>query len=605
MEISVAKIPLCLKELPQWVLWKVAERKPGDKPTKLPFEPNGQLAKAGVPSTWHAIEEVLSAYEAGGYDGIGFEFATGGGFVGVDLDGCRNPETGEAAGWAKEIVKSLNTYAEVSPTKTGIKLFLRGKSPLPKGRKCQVTAESVCDKKPGIEIYDHSRFFAVTGWRLKGPEVPQERKTELAELCKKYFVQPGPVKEVDVLDRAKRYLARIPGAVSGDGGHFVTFRAACVLVLGFGLEPHRALRVLAEWNQTCQPPWTERELWHKVTDAEKQPGERNYLRFALESDWDSVVVPEHKQPAEKATSQSRVTTLLDATELYLQRLAAGKIDLIELGLGSVDHALGGGVEKGELVILAARPSHGKSAVALQVVHNWTKQNRPCVMVSEEMSAIALGKRTLQFASDTPQEYWFKSHRELQRDVADHFADRAPCYVVESCRTAKAAAEAVRKMVKENEVQCAVIDYAQLLTGEGKSRYEQVTNTSICMRQLASELNIVVLLLCQLGSDVEKRPKGFRPILSDIKDSGQFGQDADVIMFLCWPHRLDSKRDANEYQFFMSKNRNRGINTPLVQCKFTPSRQMFKDQEANDKKNYEPTFDKWNNRVDVGAADDFA
>lgn len=599
--LNIEKIPDCLKSLPNWVLWRIEERKAGDRPTKVPYSTNGSKAKADDAKTWTHLQAVLDAHQSGGYDGIGFEFGDRCGFVGVDLDGCRNPDTGEVAEWAKAIIKSLDTYAEVSPTKTGVKLFARGKSPLPTGRKCQVSQPKVCDKEPAIEVYDHGRYFAVTGWRLQGQIEPQERQYQVNELCKKYFVQPGPVKEIDVMDRARRYLARIPGAVSGSGGHKDTFRTACILVLGFGLETHKAMRAIADWNQGCQPPWSERELWHKITDAEKQPGERNYLRFALESEWDTVVVPEHKQSIEQS-SQSRVTTLLDATSLYLQRLTAGKIDLIELGLGSVDNALGGGVEKGELVILAARPSHGKSAVALQVIHNWTRQNRPCVMVSEEMSAIALGKRTLQFASDTPQEYWFKSHRELEQDVADHFADRAPCYVVESCRTAKAAAEAVRVMVKEKKVQCAVIDYAQLLTGEGKSRYEQVTNTSICMRQLASELNIVVLLLCQLGSDVEKRPKGFRPVLSDIKDSGQFGQDADVIMFLCWPHRLDSKRDANEYQFFMSKNRNRGINTPLVQCKFTPSRQMFKDQEPADKKNYEKSFDSWNDRADVGTGD---
>jgi replicative DNA helicase len=601
--LNTSKIPDSLKALPNWVLWKTGVHKEGDKPTKIPYDVRGGKAKANDSTTWAAFDTVLAKYDAGGFDGIGFEFPDNRSLCGVDLDGCRDPKTGIVSDWAKAIIKTLDTYAEVSPNQNGVKLFLRCKSALPTGRKTELTNQPVvCDKNPAIEIYDHARFFAVTGLRLAGPTEPQDRQYQINELCKRFFVQPGPVKEIDVMDRARRYIARIPGAVSGDGGHRITFRTACVLVCGFGLEPHKALRLLAEWNHTCKPMWSERELWHKVTDAEKQPGERNYLRFAGEAEWDAIKVPEYTAPKQQDQT-SRVTTLFDATEQYLQRLTAGKIDLIELGLGSVDQALGGGVERGELVILAARPSHGKSAVALQVVHNWTKQNRPCVMVSEEMSAIALGKRTLQFASDTPQEYWFKSHRELQQDVADHFADRAPCYVIESCRTAKAAAEAIRKMVNDKQVQCAVVDYAQLLTGEGKSRYEQVTNTSICMRQLASELNIVVLLLCQLGSDVEKRPKGFRPVLSDIKDSGQFGQDADVIMFLCWPHRLDTKRDANEYQFFMSKNRNRGINTPIVQCKFMPSRQMFKDQEAKDKKNYDKSIDSWNERADVGAGSD--
>lgn len=585
--MSFENIPACLRGLHQWVLWKTVVR--DGKETKVPFAIGGTPAKANDSTTWAKFEEVVDTYERGGYDGIGFEFSADDPFCGVDLDGCRSPETGEVAKWAKEIVLSLDTYAEVSPSQTGIKLFLRGKSPFPTGRKCQVGQPRLCDKEPAIEVYDHGRYFAVTGLHVRGPKEPNERQSQLAAVCKKYFVQPGPVREVDVQDRARRYMQKVPGAVSGQGGHNTTFRAACILVLGFGLKKHEAYQVLADWNATCQPPWTDRELWHKIVDADKQTGERNYLRFAREDEWEAIVVPHYDAPK----VETKVTTLLEATEAYLERLRTGKIDLIEFGLGSVDQALGGGVERGELVILAARPSHGKSAVALNIIHNWTKQQRPCVMVSEEMSAMALGKRALQFATEVPQEYWFKSHRELERDVVDHFAPRAPCYIIEACRTSAIAAESVRRVVKEKGVQCAVIDYAQLLTGQGKSRYEQVTNTSIVMRQLASELNIVILLLCQLNSEVEKRPRGFRPILSDIKDSGQFGQDADVIAFLCWPHRLDSKNDANEYQFFFAKNRNRGICKPVVTCRFLPSRQMFVEQRVQDRNNYEPDFERFN------------
>lgn len=80
-----------------------------------------------------------------------------------------------------------------------------------------------------------------------------------------------------VVARARRYLLRLPPAVSGQGGHNVTFRAACALVLGFGLDRDEALMVLAEWNKTCQPPWSDNELQHKVCDALKQPGWRGYL----------------------------------------------------------------------------------------------------------------------------------------------------------------------------------------------------------------------------------------------------------------------------------------------------------------------------------------
>lgn len=81
----------------------------------------------------------------------------------------------------------------------------------------------------------------------------------------------------DVLDRARRYLDAMPPAISGQGGHAATFRAACVLCVGFDLGELDALALLREFNQRCQPPWTERELGHKVADALKADGERGHL----------------------------------------------------------------------------------------------------------------------------------------------------------------------------------------------------------------------------------------------------------------------------------------------------------------------------------------
>lgn len=81
-----------------------------------------------------------------------------------------------------------------------------------------------------------------------------------------------------IVERARRYLAKLPPAISGQGGHDATFHAACTLVIGFGLERYQALAQLRDWNEShCQPPWTERELEHKVDDAMKQPGWRGYL----------------------------------------------------------------------------------------------------------------------------------------------------------------------------------------------------------------------------------------------------------------------------------------------------------------------------------------
>ncbi len=100
----------------------------------------------------------------------------------------------------------------------------------------------------------------------------------------------SPADRLSIPERARRYLTTLPPAVSGQGGSNVTFHAACVLVKGFALSVDAALPLLAEWNATCQPPWTEQELLHKLNDAVKAPGEvGNLLRASAQSPTGSPV----------------------------------------------------------------------------------------------------------------------------------------------------------------------------------------------------------------------------------------------------------------------------------------------------------------------------
>jgi hypothetical protein len=80
-----------------------------------------------------------------------------------------------------------------------------------------------------------------------------------------------------VVERARAYVGRIPGAVSGQGGHNATFHVACCLILGFGLSVNDAFPILTDWNQSCVPPWTEADLMHKLDGANAMPGERGHL----------------------------------------------------------------------------------------------------------------------------------------------------------------------------------------------------------------------------------------------------------------------------------------------------------------------------------------
>jgi DnaB-like helicase C terminal domain len=580
MEVNKERIPQQLTERPQWVLWKTAARTAGDKPTKLPYQVSGDLAKANDAGTWATFDAVWAVYEKVAYSGIGYEFSTDDPFAGIDLDGCRDPQTGKVAEWAREIILKFASYAEVSPSETGVKIFCIANWGA-KGKKVSVDAEKVCDKAPGIEIYDRERYFAVTGWRLAGPAEPMPAEEALAWLKAKYLPDAPAKVHADfhsqdaIVDRARKYLAKLPPSVSGQSGHKAAFHAACVLCLGFELSEADALGLMQEFNQRCTPPWSERELQHKVSQAMKQPGSRGYLRNTAPERWGHVSVPQYREQPEALKAEPRVTTLVDAADEYLQSIRDGKAKLIDLGLPDLTYAVGGGVEAGEMVIFAARPSHGKSAMALQCVHYWTELGMPCAVVSEEMSKLALGKRTIQHITEIRDEWWHERIDDLAKQLQAYAEARKRCIVIEGCGGAYAAAEQIEKAVKDHGVQCAVVDYAQLLRSPGKSRYEQQTNTSIVLRQLASSQKIVLLVLCQLGREVEKRP-AFSPVMSDLKDTGQFEQDADVIAFLCWPWRIDDKRPRDEFQFIISKNRNRPINQRIVTCRFAPDRQKFSD-----------------------------
>lgn len=589
-----------MKAKRQWVCWKTIQR---DRPTKVPLQETGIAASSTNPETWTGFEEAFAA--SGKFDGIGFVFGPDRDMFGIDLDGCRDPQTGKVTEWAREVILLLNSYSEVSPSRTGVKIFCLGKLPFATGKKVAVAAERVVEEKdPAIEAYNHSRYFAVTGMTLAGmPLEPQDRTEQVKHVCAVYFKEKaidrtsGPRERssgLSVIERARKYLDRLPASVSGQGGHNAAFHAACVLVLGFGLNNTEAMILMSEFNQRCQPPWSERELQHKVDSAEKQPGDRGFLRDAKPETWDSITIPSYQQDEPPKESEFKVTTLESAAAKYLASLESGKNDLVSLGIGDLDHALAGGVQFGEMVIVAARPSHGKTAFAMQCLDAFCSASLPSAIISEEMSELALGKRAVQFAVPTPEEHWIPEVEKVRSDLVVHFRDRSPCYVVEACRTAEAAGAAIKRLADEKGVRCVAVDYAQLLTAKGKSRYEQITNTSIALRQAANATNVVLLVLCQLNREIEAREK-FIPKLCDLKDSGQLEQDADVVSFLVWPHKINPSNDPKEFQIWIAKNRNRAINNHFVECEFRPSRLRIVESRKpiQEHRNYHPEFESYN------------
>jgi replicative DNA helicase len=317
------------------------------------------------------------------------------------------------------------------------------------------------------------------------------------------------------------------------------------------------------------------------------------LQGARDSEPEAVIRKLHEdlEALHKAEGMTPLTTGAEAASDYMRFLSLSDQTMPRTALPELNYAIGGGVDYGEMVVLAARPSHGKTAVALQFVHNWTADGLPVLYISLEMSANALGKRIMQYSSAVPEENWRRDIGGVRSDVENYLGQRAEWFIADNLNTCQEIAREIERSVRHRGIKAAVVDYAQLIQSPGKSRYEQITHTSTVLRGLASEHRIILLVLCQMSRDIESRKK-FLPIMSDIKESGQFEQDADVVIFVVWPHRIDSSQPAHEYQFFVAKNRNRPILTSAFTARFEPSRQRVLSPRVQDMPNYVPSFQEY-------------
>jgi putative DNA primase/helicase len=144
-------VPEELTERPQWVCWRYEER--DEKLTKVPHTITGGAASTTDLMTWTPFEAALAAYERGRWDGIGFMFSSADPYVGIDLDHCRDPESGDIEPWAQEIIERFegDAYIEASPSGCGIHIIVRG------------AVRGGGMRKGNLEMYSRGRFFTMTG----------------------------------------------------------------------------------------------------------------------------------------------------------------------------------------------------------------------------------------------------------------------------------------------------------------------------------------------------------------------------------------------------------------------------------------------------------
>lgn len=258
----------------------------------------------------------------------------------------------------------------------------------------------------------------------------------------------------------------------------------------------------------------------------------------------------------------------------IQMLTEKKGELRGLSTGFTDlDNLTSGLQKADLIILAARPSMGKTAFALNIATNAAKSGGKTLIFSLEMSEELLSERILSTEAlveikkmregTIDDEEWTKiTDAVLRLDKLDIMIDDTPGI------SALEIKNKCKRIKMEKGLDLVVIDYLQLMTFEGRaeSRQQEVSALTRYMKQLAREIDCPIIVLSQLSRAVEAR-KGDekKPVLSDLRESGSIEQDADIVMFLYREdyYKKEESTRPNECDVIIAKHRNGPTDTVVL------------------------------------------
>jgi hypothetical protein len=302
LDLKRENIPRELKGLDQWVGWRWKQF--GQKRTKVPYDlKTGKAAASDDPTTWAPYSKTE------GHLNIGFMFGDRDAFSGIDVDGCVDPETGKITKLARQIIDRMGSYSEISPSTTGLKIFVKGVVPGLRRK----------NPKKQIEVYDRGRFFACTGHHLPGtPKTIEPRQEELNALYLWLFPgeeEPSPapngslnrtapnhdLSDEDIFSRAYRaangekFLRLWNGDASDYESHSEADLALCAM-LGFwsGPDPERIERMFSASRLSRRSKWRERPRYRRDTVAKALDGMTDFYDQATGA---TLVVSKNGDPS--------------------------------------------------------------------------------------------------------------------------------------------------------------------------------------------------------------------------------------------------------------------------------------------------------------------
>jgi replicative DNA helicase len=262
-------------------------------------------------------------------------------------------------------------------------------------------------------------------------------------------------------------------------------------------------------------------------------------------------------------------------------LREGEIPHILTGFTALDDFLGG-LQRSDLIVLAARPSLGKTSLALNIARNAAINQKACVaLCSLEMSREAVVQRLLASESGVDSRKVrlgrFGEKDEIKIMEASGVLSEAPIYIDDSPQLrALDIRSKARRLHFERDIDLIIVDYLQLIQGDGKNetRVQEISKITRALKTLARELNVPILAVSQLSRAVEWRASHV-PQLADLRESGSIEQDADVVLFIYRDDMYFSAEDWSKVHDIEKEPYPRGIadiniakhrNGPLGQIK---------------------------------------
>jgi replicative DNA helicase len=273
-----------------------------------------------------------------------------------------------------------------------------------------------------------------------------------------------------------------------------------------------------------------------------------------------------------------------------------------------------GWQPSDLVIVAARPGMGKTALTLTMARNIAVNNNiPVAFFSLEMSSVQLITRLISsetgLSSEKLRTGRLEKHEWEQLNVKVKTLEKAPLYIDDTPSLSIFDLRAkARRLSSQYGIQLIVIDYLQLMTAggsqKGGNREQEISTISRNLKALAKELNVPVIALSQLSRAVETRGGSKRPLLSDLRESGAIEQDADIVSFIYRPEYYkidewdDEERSPTEGQaeFIVAKHRNGGLDN--IRLKFIGHLGKFDNLD-----DFDTPFGEFHSKMNAAANDD--